>query len=163
MQNNSLIKTIFFILLFLVVLTIFLIIFIIPQIKEYKTKQVVIKKYEKIYEKKIKELKVLKNKRDFIQKKYKNELKRYEIAFDKKEFENFLKKFFTNVNIKDKDKKNLTIKASLNSIEDFFRFVDELKKYKNIVKISFPIVYEVKDNIKKVTFNVTLSSKKLKK
>ncbi len=162
MKSNSFVKVLFFLLLFLVILTMFLIVFIIPEMKEYKTKQAILKKYEKIYDKNRARLNILKIKRDLTYKKYKNDILKYNNKFDFDTFKKVVNQNFVDANVKQMDNnKSISINATLNSMKDFYKFVNILENYSNIVKINFPLVYKVNNNIVKINFDVTICKNKL--
>ena len=165
-SNFSIIKLLIFLMLFLVVLTIFLIVYIIPVMKEYKTNQVVLKKYEKIYDKEKGKLKYLEAKRDIIKKKYKDVIIKYETPFDEKKFEKLLEKNIFNLKIDEKKLQNKTkvkIEGNIKNIENFLDLIDKINNYKNIVKIIFPIEIKKNEMSYFISFYVTILNKDLKK
>ncbi len=162
-NNNIVIKNILFLLLFLVVLTLFLVIYIIPQLKEYKTKQAIIAKSEKIYNKNIDSLNKLKKKKELTYKRYKKNIEKYNRNFDLENFKSFVKRFFKDATINTtKYKEKLIIQTTIASKEELYNFLEKVNDYKNIVKINFPLVYKIVNGNKIITINVTISNINLK-
>jgi len=163
MKNNFLIKNIMFLLLFLVVLVIFLVIYIIPELKEYKTKQAILKKSEKIYFKNIKSLKSLEKERDLTYKKYQKNIEKYNKNFDIENFKSYMKSILKDSTIEvTKEKDKLNIKATINDKEEIYTLLEKLNRYTNIVKVDFPFEYKNSKSNKNITFYVTICNKKLK-
>jgi len=159
MKSNQVVKTIFFILLLLVVLVLFLVIFIIPEMKVYKTNHKALKQYEKIYNKKVHDLKRLKSKKEQFQRRYKIVIKKYNQKFDLSDFKNYISSSCQECKIsQSKDNKNLNLEILVKDKKDFFKFIEKLNKYKNIVKINFPIVYKITNKTIKINFSVDISN-----
>jgi len=140
--------------LFFIVFLIFLVILLVPTIKKFKEikttyyqTKIETDKYDKKMEKLSKEYKIIySNNRKIIL-----SLKR---EFDKEAFKNFSSKFMKIQNIKEENqsiyrkyfiKKTLVITSTIDSPINFYKFVDEVKNYKNILKIYFPIVFKAKN------------------
>jgi len=152
--------------LFLVIITIFLLFYIIPVMKKYKTNETVLKKYEALYKKDKKELKYLEKKKKILKEKYKKTLTKYAQNFDQKDFINYLNLSFKNFKVekikKEKEQK-YEVKGELDTIYDFTKLIEKINSYKNIVKINFPITISKKEKSYKVVFFVTVVNNKLKK
>jgi len=74
--------------------------------------------------------------------------------FDKKNFQLFAKPYMNIIKIDDKNislyqnkfiKKTYIVTAKLKTPNNFYKFVDASKNYKNILKIYFPIVFKAKN------------------
>jgi len=166
-KNFSFLKMIVFLIFFLVVLTFFLIIYIIPAMKEYKTNEKVLKKYERLHKKQLHDIKVLQAKINMLQKKYKNDIKRYNQPFDKDDFSSFVKNYIHDPSIKEKKSKSqdkvFVLEGNIDDISDFYRFSEELNNYPSIVKITFPITIKKEEKSYYIKLSVTVINKKLKK
>ena len=165
-NNFSLIKLVIFIIFFLIVLTLFLIIYIIPAMKKYKTNDYELKKYEKIYRKQQSKITFLEKKKNLLKDKYKKSIKIYEEKFDKKDFVNFINSQIKDAKIELVDKKDNSvykISGKINRINDFDRVIDKINKYKNLVKITFPILIKKDEKLYFIAFSVTIVNKNLKK
>jgi len=162
-SSNQIVKILFFVLFFLVVLLLFLVIFIIPQLKIYKTNKLSLKKYEKLYTSESKKLKELKSKEKYLSKKYEKSIQKFNTKFDLSDFKNYIQSdSYECVVTPTKDKKKLSINLIINDNQSFYKFIDKLKKYKNIVKITFPIIYKKEKDEIKINLLVTISNKNLK-
>jgi len=135
--------------------------------KKYKTNKAVLKKYEKIYRLEKKENKRLEKKIVLLKKKYKADIIRYNNIFDKEKFKKFAKKYVNIIDISKVEQKNdhliYKIDCKINSINNLYKFIENLNNYTNIVKITFPIVLKREEKSYLVSFNVTIISNKLKK
>ncbi len=161
-NDNSTIKFLLYILLFLVMILLLLIIFIIPNIKTYKTNRselaTFVQKNRKLSVKKI----------ELNQKieKYKIENKRlnsrFDNKFDKEDFIKFASKYLNGVKVtKNKSTKidyfddfNLTAVTPTKSPKNFYKFIDSLKEYKNVIKMNFPILMKSNRSNIELKFNI---------
>lgn len=90
---------------------------------------------------------------------------KFEHAFSEEDFLRFSKDFFDNVNIKkvqneeqDYLRYNLIVSSKIKSPAVFYNYILELKNYKNIIKLDFPInMYENDGNISAI-FNLKVYS-----
>ncbi len=169
MKNSkfSFLKIVVFLMFFLTVLTFFLILYIIPAMKKYKTNELTLKKYEKIYRSEKKVNNRLEKKILLLEKKYKKDIKRYNNNFDKEKFKKYAEKFINVINISKVEQKDdyiiYKLDCKINSINNLYKFIESLNTYANIVKITFPIVLEKEEKSYLVSLNVTIISNKLKK
>jgi len=83
--------------------------------------------------------------------------------FNQKNFKMFASKYMKieqikdeNISVYDKEfiKKTYIITAKLQTPVDFYNFVEESKKYKNILKIYFPIVFKAKNGELKLIYKL---------
>jgi len=159
-KNNSVIKLILFLLFFMIVLTLFLLIYIIPELKKYKTNKIVLNKYEKLYNKEKRTLNSYIKYGENIQIKYKKEILKFNNKFNEEDFINFIKKYLQNVTIErnKEDSKNTTykIEGNIDKLNYLYNFIDKLNIYKNFVKINFPLVYKVEKKSILLKINVTI-------
>ena len=159
-KNNSVIKLILFLLFFMIVLTLFLLIYIIPELKKYKTNKIVLNKYEKLYNKEKRTLNSYIKYGENIQIKYKKEILKFKNKFNEEDFINFIKKYLQNVTIErnKEDSKNTTyeIEGNIDKLNYLYNFIDKLNIYKNFVKINFPLVYKVEKKSILLKINVTI-------
>jgi len=159
-KNNSVIKLILFLLFFMIVLTLFLLIYIIPELKKYKTNKIVLNKYEKLYNKEKRTLNSYIKNGENIQIKYKKEILKFNNKFNEEDFINFIKKYLQNVTIErnKEDSKNTTykIEGNIDKLNYLYNFIDKLNIYKNFVKINFPLVYKVEKKSTLLKINVTI-------
>jgi len=159
----SILKLLIFLMLFLVVLTMFLLIYIIPVMKEYKTNKASLKKYEVLYKKTKKEAKYLKEKKELLKQKYHESLKKYNEKFAKEDLKKYLESFISDITISNRKQKNtFEVKGTIKDINSFLDSIDSLNKYKNIVKVSFPIEIKKDEKSYKISFFVTVVNKELK-
>lgn len=159
-KNNSVIKLILFLLFFMVVLTAFLLIYIIPTLKEYKSNKEVLNSYEKLYKKEIRTLEKLTNIENELKVKYKKEIVKYNNKFDEEKFKLFLQQSLQNVKIENLTNKgkNLTYKVegNIEKLNNLYIFLEKLNIYNNFAKINFPLTYIVKKESIFLTLNVTI-------
>jgi len=164
-NNFSILKLFIFLLFFLLILTMFMIVYIIPVMKEYKTNESVLKKYEKLYKKEKEKINYLKRKEDLLKDKYKISIKKYENDFNEDDFKKFLSKYLSDVKIKktvDKNNTKYHIQANTNEIENFLNMVEKLNNYKNIVKVLFPIDIKREEKSYNIAFYITILNTTLK-
>lgn len=167
MKNRfSLVKFFIFLLVFVIVLFLFFILYIVPIMKEYKSNKVVLKKYEKIYKAKSRQLKSLTLLKNDLSNKYKKEIKVVSSQISETSLKKLANRFFDDVVFSDKqvgkDYLKYNIVASMQDENKLLSFIQELSRFKNLIKIDFPIEIKKLENKYKVNFNVTIVHKKLK-
>jgi len=147
-----------------IILSLFIIAFIIaPSIRIFKkTKdnyyitKTEFENTQNRYKNTLKEVEILKNKNRFIL----NKLKR---DFNKKNFKMFAKNYMEVIDIKPlkpipyKDKFIIypyLITAKIKTPKNFYDFINNAKKYKNLIKVYFPIDFEKEKEDIKLTFKI---------
>jgi hypothetical protein len=152
-QKNSFftIKSLIYSLIFLILTFILLLFFIIPGIKEYKSKKAE-------YEMSLSKGTILNDKKDdfnaSIEKFYSENSKTieaFEKEFDLESFKKFSGKYFKNIKIIKIDEGSSGINfvmykfsAALQSKNpvNFYHFIEDLKNYDSVIEINFPIVLD---------------------
>lgn len=92
----------------------------------------------------------------------------FDTKFDKNSFKNFIYQYFNNVKITNLKidnnekylKEKLQISATMNNQARFYLFMDSLKKYTNLIKITYPMVIDVKNNKIIINFKAEIYSAK---
>jgi hypothetical protein len=161
-DNSYLIKSFLLLLLFLVVVILMLLIYIIPELKEYKLNRSVLKKYETLHKEELSIYSDISKLQDSLSKKYSKESSTYGRKFDENDFSLFLDRYLEDVSLVKIDSKsdilNYKVSGSLKNISGLYNLIDSLNSYSNFVKISFPIVYKVRENIISLELGVTILS-----
>jgi hypothetical protein len=161
-DNSYLIKSFLLLLLFLVVVILMLLIYIIPELKEYKLNRSVLKKYETLHKEELSIYSDISKLKDSLSKKYSKESSTYGRKFDENDFSLFLDRYLEDVSLVKIDSKsnilNYKVSGSLKNISGLYNLIDSLNSYSNFVKISFPIVYKVRENIISLELGVTILS-----
>ncbi|EPM2019017.1 hypothetical protein ACTLLN_002210, partial [Campylobacter coli] len=93
-------------------------------------------------------------------------LEQFEQQFNLTHFQNFLEKYFENIQITelklDKKEKYLThrinIRASINNPRRLYDFIDALAQYNNLVKIDYPMTLKASDHGIMINLNVQIYS-----
>ena len=162
-SNFSIIKLILFIMFFLIILVFFLLLYIIPMMKKYKTNEYELKKYEKIYRKQANNIKHLKKKEKLLSKTYRDSILKFQNNFNKKDFEKFVKKYIKNIKISSVNNQGkFLLEGNINNLSKFTDFIEGVRKYKNIIKVEFPISIKKVEKSYKISFYVTVINKQLK-
>jgi cell division protein FtsB len=161
-SENSTIKFLIYVLIFLLSVLALLIFLVIPTIKSYKLNRSDLKTYNEKNENLIlKEIELKKNIEIF--KKNNNKLiKTFDNKFDEKDFIQYSNKYLKNIKLfklkgnsnQSFDDYNFTASTSTKSPKEFFEFVKNLKNYKSIIKINFPISLVSKPN--KIDINLNM-------
>jgi len=154
MFGIDIIKNMLFFTLFVVIFLFLLAVIVAPSIKKFKETKKEYFSSKMKYDKSETEL----EKKTYEYQKLYKENKRIIFAlkreFDKNNFKMFSDKYMKLTSIKDKNisvynkefiKKTYIITAKLNTPVNFYKFVDNSKNYKNIIKIYFPIVFKAKN------------------
>ena len=157
---------------FSIILTLLIIAFIIaPSIKTFKyaktqyyMTQQDFNNVQKQYKKVLKSLDVLKNKNSKI-------ISALQTPFDTKNFILFAKKYMNIIKIKKLKsaaykkkfiKTAYLVTATIKSPEDFYNFVDNIKNYKNLIRVYFPIDFEKNKESINLTFKIEVYNIKTK-
>ncbi len=162
-MSNKIFKILIFLIFFSIVLIFFLIFFIIPRVKEYKTNRIILNKYERLYQKEQFNLEMLKKKKKLTYQKYKDEILKYDRKFDKKDFLIILKKYLKKVSIKKIANNRYKINGELDDIAKFYLLIDEINRYKNIIKVDFPVIYKQNGGYITISFIIHIINKDIKK
>ena len=152
-NENTTIRLLIYILVFLILILLILLFFIIPNIKKYKTSEVELKNIESRIEDYNNSYLSLKDELKELKDENKEIISKFNRDFNKSDFIKFSTKYLQNVTIKrakDNNNNNFTeynfsAYTKNSSPKEFFKFIEDLKEYKNIVKIKFPILLEKKD------------------
>lgn len=168
-NENSTIRLLIYILIFLILILFLLLFFIIPNIKDYKTSEVKLKSIESKIEDLTQRQKSLKDELKREEDENKNVLLKFNKNFNKTNFITFSKKYLNDVKLTKTKEQNLSnyyeYKFSAytknSSPKEFFKFIDSIKNYENLVKIKFPILLEKKG--KKIYINLILDIYKMDK
>ena len=166
-DSNSTIKFLIYILLFLIFTLFLLLVFIIPSIKEYKHKKAEYEMFRVQNESLILQEENIKVKlKDSIERN-REILSSFRDDFNQSNFIEFSNNYFKdiglNVDDKNSSKKNRSFKTyhfsallKENTPANFYDFIDDLKNYKNIVKINFPIELVIKKDGMQIEFEMSV-------
>jgi cell division protein FtsB len=161
-SENSTVKFLIYVLIFLISVLALLIFLVIPSIKSYKLNRSELKTFNEksqyLSEKEIELKKSIKNFKD----ENKKLIKIFDNQFDEKDFIQYSNKYLKNIKlfkVKDSSDKSFdeyTFSASTTtkSPKEFFEFIKNLKNYKNTIKINFPISLISKPNKIDLNFNI---------
>jgi hypothetical protein len=151
MEKIDIVKLLAYLLVFIVV-TLFMILFVIvPNVKEYRASKVV---YKKAFVHKMRVENILGDRNVEYSNLNSENIRAITSFMHKFSTDNFLKyagKFFTQVSLVEVDKKDhkkefieykLKVSSSLTSPKNFYTFLEGLNRYENIIQADFPIHME---------------------
>ena len=150
---------------FLLMVMLFVFVFVIPGIKQYKSKKAQYLYLQNANEKLVKVQDDLKSKLASLKKTHSAEIKSFSNDFNQTEFLLFSQKFFDNVKLTPKGQEKVEnglelyeFSADFNAKTPirFYNFVDGLKNLKSIVKINFPIKLTSQNKAIKLIFNMSV-------
>lgn len=157
------VKMLLFFLAFVAISLLIIFALIVPSVREYKK----VKTKHSRYEMSVKRMENTVNAKDSelknIMKDNSKVLDALISRFDKQDFISYADKFFQNVKLSEiKNRKikdgftlyELNVTSSIKTPNNFYDFLDGLAKYKNIVKIDYPITMQSKDENIEASFNV---------
>lgn len=141
-------------------------IFIVPNVRVYKKVKVEASRHEY----KVKRLEgLLKKDRDRFYKLTKKRLvllNNLDRDFDAEDFMKFAKSYFQSVSLSKIRQASqggkifttyeLNLTSSLKSPENFYKFLDKLKEYKNVIKANFPVKMIAKNDTITASFNIKI-------
>ncbi len=162
-EEFNLVNILIYVVLYLVIIGFFVGFYTLPLIKTFKISQAEYKNNLKHYHSLLNRYEYLK--KSFEKKKKENIeiIKKFRHKFDENDFVSFSKNYFSassltkkNDNVKkDKNEKFIVKWYKMNfsflDIKKFYSFINNLKNYSSIVKITFPVVLEKKDNDKHIS------------
>jgi hypothetical protein len=161
-SDNNTIKFLIYVLIFLLSVLILLIFLVIPSIKSYKLNRSELKTFNEksryLTEKEIE----LKKSIESFKNENKKLIKIFDNKFNEKDFIQYSNKYLKNIKLfkvkdnldKSFDEYNFTASTTTKSPKEFFEFIKNLKNYKSIIKINFPISLESKPNEIDINFNI---------
>ncbi|MBZ7945911.1 hypothetical protein H2258_03380 [Campylobacter sp. RM9939] len=96
----------------------------------------------------------------------KKNLDQFQQKFDEKKFNQFLKYYFknikiTNIKLQSQEEylyKKLKIEGLMDNPKNFYNFIDALKDYDNLIKISYPIVLKATPKGIAINFSIEIYS-----
>ena len=163
--NDKTLKFMIFILTFLVVVTAFVLFFVIPGIKAFKTKKAEYYQQLRTEKRLAEEEKTLEAKLQQLKEKNAKVLHAFQKDFDEAEFLKMAHRYFKNVKLLPKRKRitesglqTYEFEADFNADTpvQFYRFIDTINRMDNIVKINFPIILEAHNRIITIQFNMSV-------
>ncbi len=163
--NDKTLKFTIFILAFLVVVTAFVLLFVIPGIKSFKTKKA--EYYQQLRTEKhlVEEEKALTAKLEKLKATNQKVLRAFQKDFNETEFLNMAHRYFTNVKLVPKRKRTTESGLQIYEFEadfnadtpvQFYRFIDTVNQMDNIVKINFPVILEAHKRIITLQFKMSV-------
>ena len=169
-KKNTTLKFLIFILIFMIVVFAFVLLFVIPSIKDYKDSKLSYSNSQNLQTELQKEQEELISTLNIIKNKNKNIINTFSQEFKENEFISFTKKYFndatlvkvhneSNSSALDIYKFNAKIKAK--NPKQFYEFVKNLQNYNGIIKINFPITISSKDNFLEINFHMSVYSMKV--
>ena len=163
MFGIDIIKNLLFFTLFIIIFLFLLILIVAPTIKKFKNSKKEFFKTKIILQDSNKNLEKITQQYKLNFKKNKKIIFALKREFNKENFKLFAKKYMNISNIEDKNssiyqnkfiKKTYIVTASINSPDNFYKFVNATQNYKNILKIYFPIVFKSKENNIQLLFKI---------
>ncbi len=168
---DTTIKFLIYLLIFLIVVFAFVFLFVIPEIKGYQGAKseygLNIKQHNKLQI----EQKELTSRLATVKKENKDIIDIFSQEFNVSKFETYSKKYFDDVNLTKINsdinssalkiyKFNATIRAQ--NPKQFYSFVKELKNYKGLAKINFPITISSQNSLLEINFHMSVYSMSVK-
>ena len=163
--DNKTLKFSIFILAFLSIVMVFVFVFVIPSIKEFKHKRAEYYRQMKVQKEFSSKEKFLQKELQRLQNKYAKSLALYKVPFEEKKFLGVAKKYFQNVKLTQKSVKKsesglqiyeFTADFSAQTPVKFYQFIEAVNSMKNVVKINFPITLEARNNSIFLKFNMSV-------
>lgn len=163
------VKMLLFFLAFVAISLFVIFVFIVPSVREYKSVKVLYNRHE-LSLKRTEEILALKKatlKKDTNQNTH--TLNALSNKFDKNKFIDYTNKFFSNVTLSQlsptpKNKEYSIYELNVTSIIDtpsnFYKFLDSLKKYRNVIKTDFPIKMKANGRFINSSFNIKVYHQK---
>jgi hypothetical protein len=157
------IKNILLFSLFIVVFLFLLAVLVAPSIRYFKTQKIQYSQLRVESDKTDKQLTKISTKYKKLFRENRKTIFALKRDFKKDSFKNFAKKYMEIIDIEDRNssiyqkkfiKKTYIVTASLDTPINFYRFVDDIKNYKNVLKVYFPIVFKAKNGKLKLLFKM---------
>lgn len=164
-EDIDIIKLLIYVIIFLIISAVMIFSFIVPNIKEYRqiestyiSSQNALLKIQKNFENTLNQLHEIEKTNEFTIKSLNNK-------FSEISFTTFANKYFNNVSLNELPKKDqkddfyryeLNVTSAMNTPSKFYNFLDDLKKYENVVKVDFPINMKSDGNLIHATFNIRI-------
>lgn len=165
----DIVKNFIFFTIFIILSLIFLGVMAAPAIKYFKAKKYQSIELKQTYNQKQEKYNQILKEHNLLQIHEARTILSFNREFDKKSFENFAKKYINIIDIKNMNiavykknfiKKSYKVTAMIKSPKNLYDFLNNLDKYKNILKIKLPITIE--NNSTKLEIKFTLEHYKVK-
>lgn len=163
------VKMLLFFLAFVAISLFVIFVFIVPSVKEYKSVRVQYNRHDLALKRVEEVLRAKEERLDKEQSQNERILKALANKFDHDKFIAYANGFFKNANLSkvSKTTKNetysmyeLNVTSLIDSPSSFYRFLDGLKSYENIIKADFPITMKSDGKFINSTFNIKVYHQK---
>ena len=166
LEELNILKIVIYVLSFITVCTALILFLLLPVLKDYKQTHLRKNSQAAIFNAAKAKLDTSENKISALRTENNKSLEQFEQQFNLTHFQNFLEKYFENIQITelnlDKKEKYLThrinIRASINNPRRLYDFIDALAQYNNLVKIDYPITLKASDHGIMINLNVQIYS-----
>ncbi|ECP8703286.1 hypothetical protein G3I81_000620 [Campylobacter coli] len=166
LEELNILKIVIYVLSFITVCTALILFLLLPVLKDYKQTHLRKNSQAAIFNAAKAKLDASENKISALRTENNKSLEQFEQQFNLTHFQNFLEKYFENIQITelklDKKEKYLThrinIQASINNPRRLYDFIDALAQYNNLVKIDYPMTLKASDHGIMINLNVQIYS-----
>ncbi|HEE9579530.1 TPA: hypothetical protein R8E29_000878 [Campylobacter coli] len=166
LEELNILKIVIYVLSFITVCTALILFLLLPVLKDYKQTHLRKNSQAAIFNAAKAKLDTSENKISALRTENNKSLEQFEQQFNLTHFQNFLEKYFENIQITelklDKKEKYLTyrinIRASINNPRRLYDFIDALAQYNNLVKIDYPMTLKASDHGIMINLNVQIYS-----
>ncbi|EFN2179030.1 hypothetical protein HKB92_000783 [Campylobacter coli] len=166
LEELNILKIVIYVLSFITVCTALILFLLLPVLKDYKQTHLRKNSQAAIFNAVKAKLDASENKISALRTENNKSLEQFEQQFNLTHFQNFLEKYFENIQITelklDKKEKYLThrinIRASINNPRRLYDFIDALAQYNNLVKIDYPMTLKASDHGIMINLNVQIYS-----
>ncbi|EEP3505468.1 hypothetical protein ACM1FL_001132 [Campylobacter coli] len=166
LEELNILKIVIYVLSFITVCTALILFLLLPVLKDYKQTHLRKNSQAAIFNAAKAKLDASENKISALRTENNKSLEQFEQQFNLTHFQNFLEKYFENIQITelklDEKEKYLThrinIRASINNPRRLYDFIDALAQYNNLVKIDYPMTLKASDHGIMINLNVQIYS-----
>ncbi len=163
------VKMLLFFLAFVAISLFIIFIFIVPSVKEYKSVKMDYKRQEMSTNHTQQDLNSKQKRLKSVLQKNEHTINALSNQFDKDKFLLHVKKFFKKASLSKSSAKldnqnyniyELNVTSMLDSPSSFYKFLDSLSSYENIIKADFPITMKANGRVIDSTFNIKVYNEK---
>ncbi|EOZ2160790.1 hypothetical protein ACQQJ8_000827 [Campylobacter coli] len=166
LEELNILKIVIYVLSFITVCTALILFLLLPVLKDYKQTHLRKNSQAAIFNAAKAKLDASENKISALRTENNKSLEQFEQQFNLTHFQNFLEKYFENIQITelklDKKEKYLAhrinIRALINNPRRLYDFIDALAQYNNLIKIDYPMTLKASDHGIIVNLNVQIYS-----
>ncbi|TEY02706.1 hypothetical protein [Campylobacter sp. US33a] len=166
LEELNFVKLVAYVLSFIALCSLLIVLLLLPALKDYKMANYKLNNQQKLNDNFLAKLQVSKQRVEILKEENNFTLNQFNTAFNQQDFIEFLKNYFQDVRLKKAHGvereaylvEELNVSSTIDNPQMLNKFFKDLNQYKNVAKISYPIILNASGNKIDVEFLVKIYS-----